>query len=88
MSKILLIGNDFGLLSSRSSLLAKTEAEVTCCYTNKVSTLLESNVKIDLVVLCHSVHGRVREVIIETIRAKCPQARILQVTTDLYESSS
>jgi hypothetical protein len=87
MEKILLIGKDFGLLSSRAAVLAKTKAAVTCCYPNEVSTLLGSNANMNLVVLCHSLPADVRAGIIKDIRVKWPQAQVLQVLTDLYETS-
>jgi CheY-like chemotaxis protein len=81
MSKILLAGNDFRLLTTRAAVLAKTGAATVCCSVAEALKVLEAE-KFDLIVLCHSMSDNDSGRIIE-LACKCqPDTRILLVVAD------
>lgn len=81
MSKILLVGNDFRLLATRSALLAHTKVSVSCCNASEARLTLQRE-RFDLVILCHSLTGQQATEIIEMIQQKFPGMKILMIVTD------
>ena len=80
MSKILLIGNDFSLLTTRAAVLAQTKARLTCCNALEAGQVLQGK-SFDLVVLCHSLTRTEAEEIAERTHRILPGAKILMVSS-------
>ena len=80
MKRILLVGEDFALLATRTALLAKMGASVTCCSSLELRTHVGS-ARFDLVILCHTLEDSVRCSLAGDVRRRWPNARILQVLT-------
>lgn len=80
MDRILLIGEESSLLTTRAEILAKTGACVTCCDMNSLNALLWDR-SFDLVILCHTLLGSGvrRSCLIADIYRRWPQASVLQV---------
>jgi DNA-binding NtrC family response regulator len=85
MPKILLVGNDFRLLTTRAAVLAHTKASVVCCNAVEVPKILQGlqGESFGLVILCHSLTGKQTTGIIELIHQKQPGTKILMVMSDL-----
>jgi hypothetical protein len=84
MSKILLVGNDFRLLTTRAAVLARTMANVVCCNTAEAAQTLQ-NESFDLVVLCHSLTEKQISETTEMTHLRLPTARILRVISDISQ---
>jgi DNA-binding NarL/FixJ family response regulator len=80
MNTILLVGEDAMLLQTRAAVLAKTGAEVVCCAPNAALTM-QADRECDLVVLCHSVAEALSLALAETIHARWPKTKVLQVVS-------
>jgi CheY-like chemotaxis protein len=77
MKKILSVGEDAWLLSSRAAVLRMTGASVTNC---SASTLeIYSGIEFDLVILCHTLKGEVKYRVTAEIRQRWPRARVVQL---------
>jgi response regulator RpfG family c-di-GMP phosphodiesterase len=78
MPKILLVGQDEGLLETRSAVLKKTGAVVTSYIGNDALKVVQSEMP-DLVVVCHSLPMDDAESVADGVRICCPKTRILLV---------
>jgi hypothetical protein len=80
MDRILLIGEQPSLLTTRAEILAKTGACVTCCDMSQLDSLLWDR-SFDLVILCHTLlEASVRRsCLIADVYRHWPQAGVLQV---------
>jgi DNA-binding response OmpR family regulator len=84
MSEILLVGNDFRLLTTRAAVLAQTKAKVVCCNALEVMQVLQDK-SFDLVILCHSLTGKQTSEITAIVRQKMPRTKILMIIFDTSE---
>jgi DNA-binding response OmpR family regulator len=84
MSKILLVGNDLRLLTTRAAVLGKTNASVVCCSAVEAMKVLETET-FNLVVLCHSLEEKQAAEIIEMVHGRLPETRILMVVSDVSQ---
>jgi hypothetical protein len=82
MPKILLVGQDEGLLETRCAVLKRTGAVVVSYIGNDALKVVQSEMP-DLVVLCHSLAADIAEVMADEVRRCCPKARILLVLSEL-----
>jgi DNA-binding response OmpR family regulator len=78
MEKILLVGEDFQLLSTRAAILSKLSDKVTCCNSSEFLEHIKDR-DFALVVLCHSVRAEVGCEVVKETRRRWPKARVLQV---------
>jgi DNA-binding response OmpR family regulator len=83
MSKILLVGNDFRLLTTRAAVLAKTKASVVCCNAIQASSHVRLGESFDLVVLCHSLTRKQAAEVAEMAHQKLSGTKILMVNSNL-----
>jgi CheY-like chemotaxis protein len=81
MSKILLAGGDSRLLETRAAVLAKTGASVACYSAAKALEILDEET-FDLVVLCHSLSDPDVALVVEKVRKKVPDTKILVVASN------
>jgi response regulator RpfG family c-di-GMP phosphodiesterase len=82
MPKILLVGEDEGLLETRSEVLKRTGAIVTSHIGDDALKVVQSKVP-DLVVVCHSLPTSDAESMADEVRRCCPKTRILLVLSEL-----
>jgi DNA-binding response OmpR family regulator len=87
MDKILLVGDDAPLQSSRAKVLALTGADVTTTVPRMLSQVL-SGEEFDIIVLCHSIPLDARRALVADVRSRWLKAQVIQVTTDLYNTSA
>ena len=82
MFRILLAGSDSRLLATRAAVLLKTGAVVVYRDTPGTLNILDRET-FDLVVLCHSLPQEDVAVIVDKVRQKISDAKILMVTSEL-----
>jgi CheY-like chemotaxis protein len=82
MPKILLVGQDEGLLHSRSAVLKRTGAVVVSHIGDDLLTVVQSEVP-DMVVLCHSLSMDYAEAMADAARLCCPKTKVLLVLSEL-----
>jgi DNA-binding NtrC family response regulator len=82
MHKILLVGQDEGLLESRSAILKRTGADVVSYIGSDFLKVVQSEMP-DLVVLCHSLSTDYAESTADVLRRCCPGTRVLLVSSEL-----
>lgn len=82
MPKILLVGQDEGLLHSRSAVLKRTGAVVVSHIGGDLLTMVQSEMP-DMVVLCHSLSTDYAEAMADAARLCCPKTRVLLVLSEL-----
>jgi hypothetical protein len=82
MPKILLVGQDEGLLESRSAVLKRTGAVVVSCIGDDFLPAVQSEMP-DTVVLCHSLSTDYAEAMADTVRLCCPKTKVLLVLSEL-----
>jgi hypothetical protein len=87
MEKILLVGDDIALLTSRAAVLASKKLEVVFCAARELATHSEGET-FDLIVLCHSLSEDARGASVRTGRKRWPGVRVLQVLKHAYQTSS
>lgn len=87
MSKILLVGNDFRLLTTRAAVLSQTKASVAFCNALEARQILQGE-SLDLVVLCHSLTELQAAEIIEMTRQRSPAAKTLMIVSDPSQDCS
>jgi CheY-like chemotaxis protein len=81
MSEILLVGNDFRLLTTRAAVLSQIKASVVCCNALEAVQVLQYK-NFDLVILCHSLTGKQISEITVIVRQKMPRTKILMIIFD------
>lgn len=86
MPKILLVGHDVHLLSTRAAVLNKAGADVSSCEGSQAVRRVVTE-KPDLVVLCHSLLEGDAESIADEIRRCCETTKVLAVLSEVGSES-
>lgn len=84
MPKILLVGNDLRLLTTRAAVLAKTKASVIYCNALEAEQIFQSD-SFDLIVLCHTLTGEQSAEVTGIANQKLPGTKILMITSSTSE---
>jgi CheY-like chemotaxis protein len=82
MPKIVLAGQDVGLLETRAEVLKKTGAKVVYCVGSQALNVVASE-QPDLLVLCHSLLHEEAEMIADRVHASYPKTRVLLVVSQV-----
>ena len=78
IKRILLIGQDLGLLRRRVGPLARTGAQVVVSEPAELETHTGTE-SFDLLILCHTLPDLVRRSVTENARRRWPRVKILQI---------
>lgn len=82
MPKIVLVGQDIGLLETRAAVLKKIGAEVVYCVGSQALNVIAVEMP-DLLVLCHSLTHEEAAAIAESVHTSYPTTRILLVVSQV-----
>jgi hypothetical protein len=86
MERILQIGQDIDLLTTRAAVLASEKIDVVSCVPFQLAARPDDE-KFDLIILCHSLGEDARDSSKSTARRRWPGVRMLQVLKHSYEMS-